>query len=51
MKTSEKWAVVSKETGISYRYYDSKREAEKVAREMSDYHQKAYVAVKVSDLY
>ncbi len=40
------YAIINKETEITVKYYDVQKEAEKVAKEMTEYHQKEYI-VKV----
>lgn len=43
---AKKWMVIAKETGISHSYHATKAEAEKVAKEMTQYHQKAYIVTE-----
>jgi hypothetical protein len=45
----KKYAVISKETEISHSHYASRREAEKVAKEMTDYHQREYVVREIPE--
>ena len=40
---AKKWLVVNEETGISHQGFDDRKEAERSAKEMTEYHERKYV--------